>query len=128
VDFLGTVEDGRLGELYQRADMLVLPSVARPDARPPEGEGFGLVFAEAGAYGVPAVASAAGGGSLDFVRHGETGLTVPPGDPGALAAAILELIEQPALRDRLGEAARRLVLERHTPARFTRALNAALCG
>jgi glycosyltransferase involved in cell wall biosynthesis len=47
-------------------------------------------------------------------RDGETGLLVPPGDPGALAAALGRVLDEPALAARLSEAGRTRVLERFT--------------
>ena len=56
------------------------------------------------------------GGALPEVvgRDGDTGLLVPPNDPGALAGAIARLLDDPDLRARLGEAGRRRVLNRFT--------------
>ena len=51
-------------------------------------------------------------GNPELVRHGETGLLVPPRDPEALAAAILRLLAEPAWADALGRSGRRLVVER----------------
>lgn len=93
---------------------------------PPVGEGFGLVYAEAAALALPSVASGAGGGSVDLVEHGVTGLTVPPEDRAALAAAIVRLLRDGSLARRLGLAARKRVAERHTPEHFARALQNAL--
>jgi glycosyltransferase involved in cell wall biosynthesis len=66
-------------------------------------EPFGIVPLEAMACGVPVVASAVGG-QLDSVVHQATGLHVPPRDPAALAAAVGELLGDPARRRRLGRA------------------------
>jgi glycosyltransferase involved in cell wall biosynthesis len=82
-------------------DVLVLPSLW---------EGFGLVLVEAMAAGRPVVASRVGP-IPEVVLHGETGLLVEPGDPGQLAAALIELLEQPGLAARLGAAGRRRVAE-----------------
>jgi glycosyltransferase involved in cell wall biosynthesis len=62
-------------------------------------------------FGVPVVAAAVGAMS-EAVADGETGLLVPPGDPGALAAALIAVLEDPALARRLGEGARRDARER----------------
>jgi glycosyltransferase involved in cell wall biosynthesis len=58
------------------------------------------------AAGVPLVASAVGG-IPDQVRHGKEGLLVPPDDASALGDALLELLQDPDLARRLGEAGRR---------------------
>ena len=77
-------------------------------------EGFSLPAVEAMACGVPLVATT--GGALPEVvgEHGTTGLLVPPGDPGSLAAAIAAIMEDPELAARLAANARRRVLERFT--------------
>ena len=61
---------------------------------------------EAGGCGRPVVASDVGGIS-DIVAPGETGLLVAPGDSPAIATAVLQLLADPDLRDRMGEAGRR---------------------
>ena len=69
-------------------------------------EPFGVVAVEAMAAGRPVVASAVGG-LQDIVVEGETGFLVPPGDPGLLREAMAVLLEDVALRRRMGSAARR---------------------
>ncbi len=91
---LGRVPD--IGDVYAAADVLALPSHM---------EGFGLVYIEAAFHGVPSIGTNVGG-VPDAIADGETGLLVPPGDPDALAAAIARVRDDPALRLRLGEAAR----------------------
>ncbi|MFM1921495.1 MAG: hypothetical protein RLZZ303_3129 [Candidatus Hydrogenedentota bacterium] len=73
-------------------------------------EGFGLVFAEAAAWG-KAVLAGDSGGAREAVVDCVTGLLVPPGEPSALEAALLRLIEDSALREQLGKAGRRRVEE-----------------
>jgi len=75
-------------------------------AFPSHHEGLGSVLLQAMAAGIPVVASDTGG-IPELIRHEETGLLVPPRDPGALAAAIERLHGDEALRRRLAEAARR---------------------
>jgi glycosyltransferase involved in cell wall biosynthesis len=65
------------------------------------------------AAGVPVVAEAVGQNRA-YVRHGETGWLVPPGDVDAFAAAVSRLLKDTALRERLGQAAARDVRERFT--------------
>jgi glycosyltransferase involved in cell wall biosynthesis len=74
-------------------------------------EPFGIVPLEAMACGVPVVATAVGG-QIDSVVHGVTGVHVPPRDPGALAGALQDLLDQPELRAELGRAGRRRARER----------------
>lgn len=68
-------------------------------------ESLPLGLLEAAACGRATVCTAVGG-NAEIVRDGETGYLVPPDDPGALAGALLRLARDPALRDRLGAAAR----------------------
>jgi glycosyltransferase involved in cell wall biosynthesis len=69
-------------------------------------EPFGIVPLEAMAVGVPVVATAVGG-QIDSVVHGVTGVHVPPRDPPALAAALRDLLADPARRAELGRQGRR---------------------
>ncbi len=93
---VGFVPHGELGAYYDRAAVVVCPS---------RREGYGVVAREAMARGRPVVACAVGG-LLDVVVDGETGLLVPPGDTGALRAAMRRLLDDAELRSRLGTAAR----------------------
>jgi len=73
-------------------------------------EGWGIANLEAAACGTATVASNSPG-LRDSVRDGETGFLVPHGELGPLAERITAILRDPALRDRLGEAARRFALE-----------------
>lgn len=77
------------------------------------GEPFGLVVAEGMAAG-KAVVATRGGGVVEIVEDGVSGLLVPMGDAGALAEAVLRLCGDEGLRERLGAAGRRRVEERFT--------------
>lgn len=85
VAFTGFVDEVGKADLYRLADAYVMPS---------SGEGFGIVFLEAMACGVPTVASATDGGR-EAVRDGAIGWAVDPADPAALEAAILEALAAP---------------------------------
>ncbi|WP_235679453.1 glycosyltransferase family 4 protein [Aquibium microcysteis] len=76
-------------------------------------EAFGRAAVEAGAMETPVIATAHGG-SLETVRHGETGWLVPPGDPQALAAAVRAALADPDGARAVGRAARAHVLDRFT--------------
>jgi phosphatidylinositol alpha 1,6-mannosyltransferase len=99
---LGAVPHAEVERLLERASVLVAPC---------EREGFGLAAAEAMAFGRPVVA-AAGGGLLDLVTDGETGLLVPPRDTPAMRAAVERLLGDSELRERLGTAGRAFARER----------------
>jgi len=99
VAFLGQIPDPELIACYHAADVFALASSARSEA-------FGLVQVEAMAAGLPVVNTKLDSG-VPFVSLDEqTGLTVPPADPDALAAALNRLLDNPDLRRSLGEAAR----------------------
>jgi rhamnosyl/mannosyltransferase len=113
VTLLGRVPD--LRPYYHAARVFALPSVARSEA-------FGIVQMEAMACGLPVVNTALDTGVPFVSPHGVTGLTVPPADAGALADAITRLLDDAALRERLGAAGRARVeteLSAETMARRT---------
>ena len=101
IDFLGTVSDAERDEWLRRARLLAMPS--RLPAGGLAGEGFGIVYLEAGAFGKPVVAGRAGG-ALDAVVDGVTGLLVDPTDPVDVADAITRLLCDGELTARLGRA------------------------
>lgn len=78
-------------------------------AHPADMEGLGVSLLQASAARVPIVASRAGG-IPEAVRNGENGLLIEPGDVAGLAAALNHLLDNPALRERMGEAGRALML------------------
>ncbi len=109
VRMLAGLSDEDIAALYQVCNVFALPTGEEPDrARHGQVEGFGLVFAEANAYGKPVVAGRSGG-VVDAVLDGETGLLVEPNDPDALANAICSLLDDADLARRLGENGRRRV-------------------
>lgn len=98
VHFAGNVP-GDLTPYYHAADIFALPSVARSEA-------FGIVQIEAMAAGKPVVNTQLDSGVPYVSQHERTGLTVPPADSGALAAALTRLLDNADLRQALGQAAR----------------------
>ena len=92
----GPVDDARLGAAYSAADLFVLPS---------RYEGYGIVYAEALAHGLPIIACDVG--PVRELVGEEAALLVPPGDVETLSEALDLLLEDPALRSRMSAAARR---------------------
>jgi rhamnosyl/mannosyltransferase len=93
VVFLGRVSDGELPALYRSADLFVLPSIARTEA-------FGVVQLEAMAAGLPVISTNLPTGVPWVNQDQVTGLTVPPGDADALAAAMGRVLGDARLRER----------------------------
>lgn len=91
VSFLGGVSDAERDRWYGTAHVFLMPS--RLPAKG-GGEGFGIVYLESGARGLPVVAGDVAG-APDAVVHGETGLLVDPTDPAAVAGAAVELLRSP---------------------------------
>ena len=102
VRFLGRVPDDQLSCIYRQADIFAMTSIDHRHSV----EGFGLVYLEAAAHGLPVVAHAVGG-VAEAVDDGITGLLVPPADRDALCAAFSRLIADQDLRRRLGAAGRK---------------------
>jgi phosphatidylinositol alpha-1,6-mannosyltransferase len=101
---LGRVLEEELPQLYAAADLFVLACRTRWGGL--EQEGFGIVFLEAAAAGVAAVAGRSGG-AAEAVVDGRTGAVLDdPDDPAALAVAIGRYLDDPGLRRRHGAAAR----------------------
>jgi phosphatidyl-myo-inositol dimannoside synthase len=104
VRFLGRVDDDALPSLYGAADVFAMPCRDRWGGL--EQEGFGIVFLEAAASGLPQVAGRSGGAD-EAVADGSTGLVVDdPADRAKVAAALRRLLTDRDLRKRMGVAAR----------------------
>ena len=101
VRFFGELPDDELDRVYDRADIFAMTSIDYRHSI----EGFGLVYLEAAAHGLPVVAHTIGG-VAEAVVDGVTGLCVPPDHPAQLTAAFERLISNSALRKNLGEAGR----------------------
>lgn len=99
VHLLGRVPDDELLGWYHTADVFALPSVNVGG----KFEGFGLVYLEAGAAGLPVIGTW-GCGAEEAIVDGETGVLVPQEDAGALAAALTRLLLEPTLRAEMGAA------------------------
>ncbi len=118
VRFLGEVSRTRLAEEYVNADCFCLPSVQ---------EGFGIVFLEAMAAGLPVIACRAAA-VPEVVPDGAAGRLVAPRNPGQLAEALEEILTDSRARKELGEAGRRRAAEFDSPIVGKRFLEAVRLG
>lgn len=113
---LGRRDPGEVAGLLAAADLYLWPAVR---------EAYGMALLEAQAAGLPVVAGR-WGGVPDILADGATGTLVPPDDMAAFAAATARYLDDPALRQRMGEAARRIVCESHDFQTGAAAIAAAL--
>lgn len=97
VKFIGSKTHAELARVYASADIFAAPSVRAQNG---DTEGFGLVFLEAMASGLPVVASRSGG-IPDVVHDGENGLLVTPGDADELAQKLNRVLSDAALANQL---------------------------
>lgn len=105
IEISGRLDDAQLIAAYQRAGVVVLPSIT-------DAEAFGMVLAEANACGRPVIGSRLGG-IPDFIRDGVNGSLAEPGDATDLANKILDILRSPERAEAMGRAGREQVLARH---------------
>jgi phosphatidylinositol alpha-1,6-mannosyltransferase len=111
VRFLGEVPFDMLPALYNLSDVFVMPSRVSPQTQ--DLEGFGIVFLEANACGLPVVGGRSGG-IPDAVAEGETGLLVDGMQPDEVAAACVRLLRDQDLARAMGAKGRERVLREFT--------------
>jgi phosphatidyl-myo-inositol dimannoside synthase len=110
VSFIAGATDAQVTDHYRGCDLFAMPSFK---------EGFGLVFLEAMAFSKPVIGGNYGG-TPDLIRDGSNGFLLERDDVDGLSQRITLLLNNPELRARMGEAGRRLVVERYTFERFMR--------
>lgn len=103
VRFLGYVPDNMLPSLYASSDVFVLPSITA--------ESFGITLLEAMATGTPVIGSSVGG--IPEVI-GDCGLIIEPGNPKKLSDAVITLLDDENLREKLGRKGRKMVEEKYS--------------
>jgi len=113
ITWTGLLENPMQDGVYAASDVFCLASCWQ--------EAFGWVSAEAMAFEKPVVATRIGG-IPEVVEDGVTGLLVPARNPEALSRALLQLLEDPALRRRMGSAGRRRVERNFSPEAYVAAL------
>jgi phosphatidyl-myo-inositol dimannoside synthase len=116
VVFLEGLSREQVAACYAHCDVFALPSA---------GEGFGLVFLEAMAFGKPVI-GADSGGIPDLVEDGVNGLLIPPRDQKRLVESLGRLLRDPSLRARLGKQGEEIVRRRYSFALFQRELEAII--
>jgi glycosyltransferase involved in cell wall biosynthesis len=112
---LGNLDQEQLVERLSRAPVYVMASFT---------ENSPNALAEAQILGTPVIATDVGGTS-SYVRHKHDGLLVPPGDPYALAGAVLNVLDNPALAASLSNNGRATAWSRHSPERVKSQLHHA---
>lgn len=116
VSFHGAVANEQVRQTYYTHDVLLVPSQTAEDG---DQEGLPNVIIEGLATGIPVVASRHAG-IPELIRHEQTGLLIPEREAEALAAAIISLIEKPALVQQLSQAGRAAVESQHSLERMVR--------
>lgn len=106
VTFTGKIPYDKLNAYYNIGDIFVMPSKTNP----PDIEGFGIVFLEANACGLPVIGSDSGG-IPSAIKNGITGFIVPEGEPDLLADRMVRLLRDSDLCEKLGNEGRRWVVE-----------------
>ncbi|MBU0759750.1 MAG: GT4 family glycosyltransferase PelF [Candidatus Omnitrophica bacterium] len=108
VEFLGSRHD--MPEVMSGLDLLVLPSIGQ--------EAFGRVIIEAGASGVPVVATRVGG-AVDIIEDGKTGMLVKPGDIMEMVDSVIKLLKDRSLARDMAEEARKRIEKEYSLTRMT---------
>jgi phosphatidylinositol alpha-1,6-mannosyltransferase len=115
--FLGSVSPEKLAVCYDRCCVFAMPARTELDGAVPRGEGFGIVFLEAMAFGKPVVGPNVGA-PAEFIRSGEHGFLVDPSNAAEVADALVELLSNPARAREMGIAAKEWVTREFTFERF----------
>jgi len=125
--FTGQATDSELATLYNGSEVFVLPARTVLDPHVPKGEGFGIVFLEAMAFGKPVIAPDYGA-PAELIQHGTHGILVNPENPAAVADAILTLLNNPEMAQRMGQAGKQWVSQNYSYTRFRERLREILAS
>jgi glycosyltransferase involved in cell wall biosynthesis len=125
VVFTGEISDSELAALYQRSELFILPARTVVGSPNPKGEGFGIVFLEAMAFGKPVVGPRYGA-PAEIIRDGQNGLLVDPEDPASVAGALSRLLADPDVGAAMGKAGSNYVRANYSYGAFREKLREAL--
>jgi phosphatidylinositol alpha-1,6-mannosyltransferase len=125
VVFTGEIDDSELAALYQRSELFVLPARTVVGSPNPKGEGFGIVFLEAMAFGKPVVGPRYGA-PAEIIRDGQNGFLIDPEDPASVAEALSRLLADPDVAIAMGKAGRNYVRANYSYGAFREKLREAL--
>lgn len=105
VVFAGKLDDRALASCYAGASLFAMPARTEVSDTAPKGEGFGIAYLEAMAFGLPILGPSTGA-PAEFIQDGKHGLLVDPTDVEAIASAASKLLGSPEDARRMGERAR----------------------
>ena len=125
VIFTGQVSDSELAALYRRCDIFALPARTQIGRHEAKGEGFGIVFIEAMAFGKPVVGPD-GGAPKEILHHGRHGFLVNPEDSSAVASALIDLLNHPDKARAMGLAGKEWVRQQYSFTAFRERLRGIL--
>ena len=106
VRFLGDINSATLMQEYARSDCFILPNVDDPNSG--DTEGFGIVFLEASAHGLPVIGGRTGG-TTEAILDEQTGLRIDGNNREAIASAILGILANPPVAQKYGREGRHYV-------------------
>src|SRR5574337_682373 len=123
--FLGSLTGSQLAACYRACHVFALPARTVLDNLNPKGEGFGIAFLEAMAFGKPVIGPHYGA-PTEFIRPGENGLLVDPDSQQEVVSALVELLTRPEVARAMGERGRRLVEQEYSLGAMVRRLESMM--
>lgn len=125
VAFVGRLTDAELAACYRASEVFIMPARTILDGVAPKGEGFGIVFLEAMAFGKPVIGPNYGA-PVEIIKNEQHGLFVEPADTTAVAQALMRLLNAPEQAAQMGESARQWVRREYSYESFCKRLREVL--